>query len=70
MAISDIEIKRAAKQLLDIHGDAEAWAVAATRAVELYQAGDAEGFAVFSRIAQTLSDWVLVDPPARPEAQH
>ncbi len=51
----DIDIYRAAKLLIDKHGD-EADIIAIKRAIKMLDDGDVDGYAVWKRIAGAIND--------------
>lgn len=62
MTISDDDILRSAKIMIDQHG-ADAKDAAIDRALELFQKGDLEGHAVWKRIADA-AGWLWCGLPA------
>ncbi len=61
MTIDDIDIYRAAKLLIDKHGD-EAAITATKRATELLGAGDVDGYAVWKRVLQAIEQLASTKP--------
>lgn len=59
--IDDLDIYRAAKLLVDRHGD-DARRHAEERAAELLSAGDQTGHAVWLRIASAVDDLTATEP--------
>ena len=59
---SDIDIYRAAKLLVDRHGD-EAPIHAAMRADELLKAGDVDGYAIWKQILKAIDELLAKEPP-------
>ena len=61
MAVSDIDIWRAARLLLDRHRDL-AGLIAAQRADELLESGDIEGSTIWKRIVAAIDEWQRDEP--------
>ena len=61
---SDLDIYRAAKLLIDQHGD-KAPIHAAMRADEMLEAGDMNGKAVWVRIMKAIGELLAKEPPER-----
>ena len=59
--IDDIDIFRAAKLLIEKHGD-EAAITATKRATELLDAGDVDGYAVWKRILNAVKELLTEEP--------
>ncbi len=62
MTLDDIDIYRAAKLLVDKHGD-EAAITATKRATELLDAGDVDGYAVWKRVLDAVKELLTDEPP-------
>ncbi len=61
MTIDDIDIYRAAKLLIEKHGD-EAAITATKRAAKLLGAGDVDGYAVWKRILRAIEQLESTKP--------
>ncbi len=61
MTIDDIDIYRAAKLLIEKHGD-EAAITATKRATEALDAGDVDGYAVWKRVLQAIEQLESTKP--------
>ena len=59
---SDLDIYRAAKLLVDRHGD-EAPSHAAMRADELLKDGDVDGYAIWKQILKAIDELLAKEPP-------
>ena len=62
MTIDDIDIYRAAKLLVDKHGD-EAAVITIKRATKMLDAGDVDGYAVWKRILNAVKELLAEEPP-------
>lgn len=60
-AVPDIDIRRSAKILVNIHG-ADAPVVASMRAAEMINRGDTEGLAVWKRIMAAIDELLDTRP--------
>ncbi len=67
--ISNRDIYRSAKLLMDEHGD-DALIQASMRADALLEAGDMEGRAVWLRILKAVEELQATEPPASDHAIH
>ena len=61
MAIDDIDIYRAAKLLIEKHGD-EAAVITIKRATKMLDDGDVDGYAVWKRILQAIEQLKSTKP--------
>ena len=61
--VSDLDVRRTAKMLLDERGEVEASRYAAERIVTLWRAGDDRSINVWQRVRQALRDLVEQRPP-------
>ena len=68
MTVDDIDIYRAAKLLIDKHGD-EADVIAIRRATKMLDDGDVDGYAVWKRIVDAIKD-MQRETPRSGEQRH
>jgi len=61
MTVSDLDIWRSAKVLIEKHGE-EAWTEAAVRYFDLKSKNDMEGMFVWRRIAQAIAEFTNTTP--------